>query len=235
MLQTRSQKLYFIMGSLFIADTLIAEVVAPKSILVFGHLMSSGVLMWPLVFILTDLINEYYGSMGVKFITYVGMGMIAYLFMAVSVNGWIPAEPNSWVDDTMFQRVFGSSLWIMGGSIAAFLLSQLVDVGVFHFIRRRTKTRFLWLRATGSTVVSQFIDTFVVLFIAFYLSGFKPLNVTMTMAMNQYVYKFMIAVAATPFVYIGHYFIDQYLGAEAAHHMIERHENEAMPPGPPIA
>ncbi len=232
---SRSQKLYFVLGSLFIADTLIAEVVAPKSILIFGRMMSSGVLLWPIVFILTDLINEYYGRKGVKFITYVGMGMIAYLFMAVSVNGWIPAEPNSWVSDSMFQRVFGSSLWIMGGSITAFLLSQLVDVTVFHYIRRRTKTRFLWLRATGSTVVSQFIDTFVVLFIAFYLSGFKPLDVTMTMALNQYVYKFVIAVAATPLVYAGHYAIDRYLGAEASHRMIESHENEPMPPGPPIA
>lgn len=232
---TRSQKLFFIMGALFIADALIAEVVAPKSIMVFGRVMSSGVLMWPLVFILTDLINEYYGRNGVKFITFVGMGLIAYLFLAVSVNGWIPAEPGSWVNDAMYQRVFGSSLWIMGGSIAAFMVSQLVDVTVFHFIRRRTRSRFLWLRATGSTVVSQFIDTFVVLFIAFYLSGFKPLNETMGMAINQYVYKFGIAILATPLVYAGHYLIDRYLGDEVSHRMIASHTQDAMPSAPPIA
>lgn len=232
---TRSQKLYFIMGALFIADALIAEVVAPKSIMIFGRVMSSGVLMWPIVFILTDLINEYYGRNGVRFITFVGMGLIAYLFVAITVNGWIPAEPGSWVSDAMFNRVFGSSLWIMGGSIAAFMVSQLVDVTVFHLIRRRTRTRFLWLRATGSTVVSQFIDTFVVLFIAFYLSGFKPLDETMAMAINQYVYKFGIAILATPLVYAGHSMIDRYLGDEASHRMIESHLQDAIPPAPPIA
>lgn len=232
---TRSQKLYFILGALFITDVLIGEVVAPKTITVFGAVMSSGVLMWPFVFILTDLINEYFGRRGVRFITFVGMGMIGYLFAAISFNAWIPAEPGSWISDAVFQRVFGASLWVMGGSITAFLLSQLVDVTIFHFIRRRTHARFLWLRATGSTVVSQFIDTATVVFITFYLSGFKSFGETQDIIMNQYVYKFLIALLATPLVYAGHYLINRYLGEAEARRMIEAHSADAVPPGPPIA
>jgi uncharacterized integral membrane protein (TIGR00697 family) len=232
----RSQRLFVILSAFLITNAVIAEVVAPKSFSFFGRIMSSGVLMWPFVFIMTDLINEYFGRKSVRFATYVGMGMIAYLFFIVTLNTMVPAEPGSWLNDATFNRVFGSSLWIIAGSITAFLVSQLVDVLIFHAIRKRTQHRLLWLRATGSTIVSQLIDSFVVLFISYYLSGFKPFGETMEIALNEYVYKFLIAVAATPLIYLGHYVIDRYLGAELSQRL-QRHSDKSLipPDGPPIA
>ncbi|PIR20238.1 MAG: hypothetical protein COV45_06705 [Deltaproteobacteria bacterium CG11_big_fil_rev_8_21_14_0_20_47_16] len=232
----KSQRLFVILVAFLITNAVVAEVVSPKSFSIFGRVMSSGVIMWPFVFIMTDLINEYFGKKSVRFATYVAMSMIAYLFFIVTVTTQIPAEPSSWINDLMFNRVFGSSLWIIAGSITAFLLSQLIDVTVFHAIRKRTRHRFLWLRATGSTIVSQLVDSFVVLFISYYLSGFKPFGETMAMAFNEYIYKFLIAVAVTPLVYLGHYAIDRYLGPELSLHLQQHSDKSRIPPdGPPIA
>jgi hypothetical protein len=134
------------------------------------------------------------------------------------------------VDDDSFRRVFLQSQWIIVGSIAAFLLAQLIDVTVFWIIRRQTGPRLLWLRATGSTLVSQCIDTFVVGFIGLYLParfGTSQADEPFTFArylntsLSGYTFKFAVAVAATPALYVLHAIIDRYLGDELAGRMIE--------------
>jgi hypothetical protein len=175
--------------------------------------MTMGVIPFPITFLITDIINEYYGKGGIRFVTIVGMAMIAMAFGMIYIDLRIPASPVSPVTDEMFNGVFGLSARIIAGSLTADLIGQLIDIYVFFWIRRKTKEKWLWLRATGSTVVSQLIDSFVVLFIAFY-GTFNAAQI-MTIGLTNYVYKFIIALALTPLIYLTHYAIGRYLGDEA--------------------
>ena len=115
-----------------------------------------------------------------------------------------------------FDAIFGQGRLIIFGSIVAFLIGQLVDVLVFQAVKRRTGEKMIWLRATGSTVVSQFIDSFVVLLIAFHWGGPRwPLGLVLSIGLMNYAYKFIVAVLSTPVVYAAHGIIERYLGDQA--------------------
>ena len=133
----------------------------------------------------------------------------------------VPAAAFSPVTDGQFQAVFGQSLWIIVGSVTAFALSQLVDVGVFWLVRHRTGGRFLWMRATGSTIVSQLIDSFVIIAIAFWLPGKVKTTEFVTVAASNYSFKLLIALAVTPLLYAGHAMIDRFLGLEESRRLID--------------
>jgi uncharacterized integral membrane protein (TIGR00697 family) len=193
------------------------------------------VILWPVVFVMTDLINEYYGRAGVRRLTFLAAAVIAWAFVALWLSQYVRAASFSPVDDASFDRVFLQSQWIIVGSISAFLLAQLVDVTVFWILRRRTGARMLWLRATGSTLVSQLIDTFVVGFIGLYLPSAlgvsradEPFTFAhyLNTASSGYVFKFAIAVAVTPVLYLVHGAIDTYLGTAAATEVIEEVAHE---------
>ncbi len=155
-------------------------------------------------------------------ITYIAVGMIIYTFAVIYLT-MLPdaAEGISPVSEESYRQVFAQSLWIIFGSIVAFLVAQLVDVIVFHVFRKRTGGRMIWLRATGSTVVSQLIDSIVILGIAFYLPGKITLAQFLGFAITNYSYKLVIAILITPLIYLGHNLIDRYLGQELAEEMAE--------------
>ena len=249
----RKTTLFVILGGLFIASALIAEFIGikifqlessiglqPKTWQLFGQQMSfqytAGVLLWPVVFVLTDVINEYFGMRGVRLLSHLAVGLIAYAFLAV--YGAIALDPADWwivnytsagVENmqTAYRAVFGQGLLIIIGSLMAFLIGQMVDVYVFHQIKQKTGEKKIWLRATGSTLISQFIDSFVVLFIAFYLgprlvSGGGqpwPFLLFIAIALNNYIYKFVMAILLTPIIYLAHKMIDTYLGDDLAHQL----------------
>ena len=242
-MKEKSTRLFYILGSFFIANALLAEFIgvkifslektfgwAPISISIFGienlsFNLTAGVLLWPVVFIMTDIINEYFGRRGVRFISFTAAGLILYAFLMVYFaigltpsDFWIERETSSGTVnmELAFNTIFGQGMWIIAGSIIAFLIGQLVDVTVFHFFKGKTGNSKIWLRATGSTLVSQFIDSFVVLFIAFYLGAGWELSLVLAIGIVNYMYKFTIAVILTPLLYLIHYFIDLYLGKEAA-------------------
>ena len=215
---TKVQKLFAILISVFLTALIVAEVTGSKLIqsqvtesLVFT--MTMGVIPFPITFMVTDLINEYFGKPGIRFVTVVGMVMIAFTYAVLLIDMAIPAAEISPVKDEAFTGVFGQSNRIILGSITAYLVGQFIDIQIFHWIRRKTKTKYLWLRATGSTFVSQFIDSFIVLFIAF--AGKLSFDQILNVGVTNYIYKFIIAIALTPFIYLAHYIIDRYLGAEA--------------------
>ena len=242
----KSTKLFYILGSFFIANALLAEFIGikifslektfnltPVGLNIFGFDLSfnltAGVLLWPVVFIMTDIINEYFGRRGVKFISFTAAGLILYAFLMVyfsmgltPADFWIQRETNGGVVnmDLAFNTIFGQGLWIIVGSITAFLIGQLVDVTVFHFFKSKTGNSKIWLRATGSTLISQFIDSFVVLFIAFYIGAGWDLKLVLAIGIVNYMYKFTIAVILTPILYLIHYFIDIYLGKEKAEELM---------------
>jgi hypothetical protein len=255
-MQNKRNSLFFILGTFFVANALLAEFVGikifsleasldfePVNISLFGFdnlsfNLTAGVLLWPVVFIMTDIINEYFGKRGVRFMSFTAAGLIAYAFLMVYFS--IGLKPSDfWVErttpygilnmDLAFNTIFGQGLWIIIGSLIAFLLGQIVDVTVFHYLRHFTGSSKIWLRATGSTLVSQFIDSFVVLFVAFYLGAGWDIKLVLAIGLVNYIYKFFIAVFLTPLLYLLHYVIDLYLGKELAEELIEAAAAESYP------
>jgi len=254
---SKKQNLFILLTAIFLTNALLAEMigvkifsgegtlgVAPAQISLFGDWildfnLTAGVILWPAVFITTDIINEYFGKKGVKRISYLTVGCISFAFLAIYVITLLPPaafwldvnstdpEGNAFNVDFAFNKIFRQGMGIIVGSLVAFLIGQLLDVIVFQKLKRITGEKKVWLRATGSTLVSQLVDSFVVLFIAFYFlapegSRWSVAQVTSVGIIN-YIYKFAIAILLTPLIYLAHYLIDRYLGDDA-----EKVKAEAM-------
>lgn len=219
---TRRDVLYLLLAGVFVTNALLGELTGGKLVHVGPFLMSVGILPWPIVFLTTDLMNEYFGRRGVRRLTLVTIGLIIYAFVVVFAEIAVPASPVSPVQSEPFQIVFGQSLWIIVGSVTAFAMSQFVDVIIFWFVRHRTGGRHLWLRATGSTAISQLIDSVVITGIAFWLPGKLSFANFLNMALTNYSYKLLIAIGLTPAIYVAHAMIDRFLGTQAAHELIEQ-------------
>ena len=238
----RRDMLFIVLGAFFLTNAIVAELIGGKLIYVlqltpdqhwgpFGpdFAMSVGILPWPVVFLTTDIINEFYGRKGVRRLTYLTIGMILYAFFVLWLTMQIPAAGFSPVDDESYRRVYGQSMWIIAGSITAFALGQLIDVTIFHLLRKKTGKAQIWIRATGSTLVSQLIDTVVVLYIGLYLgSQFNEdpakrwtLQTYANTALPNYAVKVAIAFLATPLIYAGHWAVERFLGHEEAESMAE--------------
>lgn len=244
----KSNKLFIILAGFFICNALLAEFVGvkifsleqtlgftPFQLSFFGNNdlgfnLTAGVVLWPVIFVMTDIINEYYGKKGVKRVTFLTVILIIYSFLMISIAIYL--SPNTWWDlesgvhedphlsimsmNRAFTKIFGQGLWIIVGSLVAFLIGQIVDVLVFQKIKKWTGESKIWLRATGSTLVSQLIDSFVVLIIAFYIGSNWDLSRVLAIGCVNYIYKFVIAILLTPIIYAAHYLIDNYLGKELA-------------------
>lgn len=240
-LDDRASRLFLVLAAFLATNALIAEFVGVKIFALeptlgltsfnwnlFGQSGSlsftSGVLLWPFVFLLTDIINEYFGPRGVRFISWLTVALISYGFLAaylaialVPADFWVTVNQARGTDDMQaaFANVFGQGMWTIVGSIVAFLIGQLIDVTVFHRIRRLTGERWIWLRATGSTAVSQLIDSFVVLYIAFVLGPQQwPTSLFLAVGTVNYGYKLLMAVLLIPLIYLTRRAIRVYLGAD---------------------
>ena len=245
-LKDKSTKLFIFFTAFFVANALIAECIggkifslekllgwAPSSFTLFGQKnlafnLTCGVLLWPLEFVVTDIVNEYYGPKAVKRISYTAVALISYGFimfyfaMAVPpADFWYGTGAADGIPDMSkaFNGVFGQGMWIILGSLLAFLVSQLVDVTVFHKIKKHTGEKKVWLRATGSTLVSQLVDSFIVLFIAFKIGKGWSWQLVLAICLVNYAYKFTMAILLTPLIYLVEKRIEIYLGHETAHKM----------------
>ncbi len=256
-LKSKKTSLFIVLAGIFITNALIAELIGgkifsfektlgadPLEIPLFGDFLlqfnlTAGVLLWPVVFILTDIINEYFGKEGVKRLTYITVGLIAYAFVVIYLAMEL-APADFWLDinstddegnplniNTAFNKVLSQGLNIIFASLVAFLLGQFVDVYVFHKLRKITGKNKIWIRATGSTLVSQFIDSFVVLIVAFYFLADWSLVQVLAVGITNYIYKFIVAVVLTPTLYLAHNVIDGYLGKELAEEMMTEAAQES--------
>ncbi|WP_114782672.1 queuosine precursor transporter [Botryobacter ruber] len=248
--QKKRTNLFLVLSGIFISNALLAELIGVKIFsgeAVFGlpgaqlnilgnkldFNLTAGVIIWPVVFITTDIINEYFGKEGVKKVSLLTVALILYAFLVITiVTGLPPAQfwlevnstdtqGNPFNIDFAFNSIYRQGLGIIIGSVTAFLISQFLDATVFHWLRRFTGSRKIWLRATGSTLVSQLIDSLVVLFIAFYFFGNWSLKQVLSVAAINYLYKFFVAIVLTPLLYLAHYLIDNYLGAREAEKLVE--------------
>ena len=239
--EARGQRLFVVLAAFFVVNAVLAEFigvkifaledtlgVAPFEWNLFGQSGSlnftAGTLLWPIVFIMTDTVNEYYGQKGVRFISWLAVALIlygfAFAFAAIHLapaGWWVGVSAAQGVPDQQaaFAAIFGQGLWTIAGSITAFIIGQLIDVSIFHAIRERTGEKHIWLRATGSTLVSQFIDSFVVLYIAFVI-GPQHWSIPLFLAVGtvNYIYKFVAAIVLTPLIYAARRGLDRYLGTE---------------------
>lgn len=247
--------LFIILAGFFVTNALVAEFIGikmfaledtlgikPFNLKLFGQegalQFSAGVLLWPIVFVMTDVINEYYGRRGIRLLSFLAVGLIGYSFIMIfaaiwlaPADFWIGINKGKGIDDMQlaFSVIFGQGLLIIIGSLVAFLLGQLLDVFIYHRIRNATGEKFIWLRATGSTLISQLIDSFLVLYIAFKIGPELTGNVNpwtwdqlLSVGSIQYTYKFIMAIALTPVIYLAHWGIDRYLGNEQAQVLKEK-------------
>ncbi len=247
-LKNRGIILFVILSAFFIGNTIVAEFVGGKIFSfekLFGYPslnlklfgvdglglnLTAGAILWPIVFIMTDMINEYYGPKAVRFLSYLAICIVVYAFLMI--YGAIALPPNDWwqfqsglsvdtsksiVDmDLSFNKVMGQGLWIIVGSMVAFLFGQILDVAVFHKIKSMTGERYIWMRATGSTLISQLVDSYIVLLIAFWIGSDWDLTRVLAIGTVNYIYKGGMAILLTPVLYACHHFIEKYLGHSAA-------------------
>lgn len=212
MFKNRKDTVFVMLAGIFITNAVTAELIGGKLIHIGPYVMSIGILPWPIVFVTTDLINEYFGEKGVKRLSLITACLIAYCFFVLYFAIQIPAAKGiSGVTDQQFYAVFGQSMWIIVGSIIAFMVSQLIDVTIFHFVKKRTGKKMIWLRSTGSTVISQFFDSFIVLGIAFWMTGKISTEVYISSGFTGYFVKLLIAIGMTPLIYLGHSLIEKYI------------------------
>ena len=248
-LEDRATRLFVALAAFFCANAVLAEFIGvkifaledtlgitPLSLHLFGQSGSlnftAGTILWPIVFIMTDTVNEYFGKRGVRLISWLAAGLIVYGFVFAYIaihlapaSWWVGAMQDQGVPDyqAAFVAIFGQGMWIIVGSLVAFLLGQLIDVSVFHRIRRATGERHAWLRATGSTAVSQLIDSFVVLYIAFVLGPQQwSLSLFFAVGTLNYIYKMLAAIALIPLLYLMRAGIRRYLGEDRATELREQ-------------
>ena len=246
-LKDKPTKLFVILTSFFVANALIAECIggklfsleqvfgmAPHPFSLLGEqgltfTLTCGVLLWPLEFIMTDIVNEYFGPRAIRRISYIAIALISYAFFMFYIAIKAPADTRFWTGSqadqgvpdmqAAFSNIFGQGMWIIIGSLIAFLVSQLVDVWIFHRIKRVTGEKHVWLRATGSTIVSQLVDSFIVLFIAFKIGKGWSYQRVIAIGLVNYAYKFTMAIVLTPLIYAIEKWIENYLGHETTTRM----------------
>lgn len=243
-LSDKGTRLFMVLGGFFVANALIAEMIGVKLFQLedllgitkadftllgqpgLSFVLSVGVLPWPIVFIMTDVINDYYGVRGVRFLTMLTVVLIAFMFGVLYLAIGMPPDQGWWLTSSAaqgvpdmqaaFTAIFGQGMNIIVGSLTAFAIGQLVDALVFRRIKRITGDRYIWLRATGSTIVSQLIDSVVVTYVAFWLFRDMSFAMATALALTAYVYKFVVAIVSTPLIYVAHWSIAHYLGRDRA-------------------
>ena len=247
-INNKKNTLFLILVAIFLTNVIVAEIIGLKVIALYkvfelpyksleiwkgfslDLVIPVGVILWPVVFVVSDVMNEYFGQKGVKKASYLTSIMVLYTFGIINITTSLPAS-DSWISfykestgkadfdiNFAFNTIIGQSGVIMIASIFTFLIGQLLDALVFQKIKNLTGEKYFWLRANGSTFFSQLIDSFLVITLAFYvypkIMGQKAWDVSFlfSVGINNYIYKMLIGVALTPALYFVHHFVDKYLG-----------------------
>ncbi|MDP1662190.1 MAG: queuosine precursor transporter [Phycisphaerales bacterium] len=212
---TTAQRVYLWLTALSVAALLIADITGVKlfSFNLWGITVkhSCGMLTFPITFVLTDLVNEYYGRRAARRIVWIGFAMGAFVWFVVRTTLWMPRwEVPFNVAPDAFEAVFQSSQIMYFASLLAYLTGSMCDIAIFGRLKRLTGGKMVWLRATGSTVVSQMLDSLVVTFFGLsygrmVFGGGDPMPIESVpqTAATGYILKFFIALALTPLIYAG--------------------------------
>jgi uncharacterized integral membrane protein (TIGR00697 family) len=216
----KRHKLFLVLTALFITCFVVGDIIGGKLVswTMFGFSFTTtvGMVPFPVTFLLTDVINEFYGQRAARFITLVGFGMGVLSFAIIYLSASIPfaefTRAADWtgVTEQTFNNVFLSSLRMIIASLCAFLISQFVDIAVFQLLKRLSSNRLLWLRASGSTAASQLIDTITITFVAW--TGLRSNAQILNIIYTAYGLKILIALGLTPLIYLCHALVERGLG-----------------------
>jgi uncharacterized integral membrane protein (TIGR00697 family) len=207
-----AQRIYLLLGALFITSLVVSNLIFQKffywypiEIEIFGSKLfeiSVGILPYPITFLITDLISEIYGKKRANDVVVVGIFASLFSLLIIHAGSSVPATSWSYVDDELFNKVFGNSVIAVFASMLTYLFAQFVDIQIYHFWKRLTKGKHLWIRNNFSTWFSQFVDTFTIVFLlcSFGIidwANFKGLLV------SGFLFKVIVAALDTPFLYLG--------------------------------
>lgn len=209
-----AQRIYILLGALFITSLVVSNLIFQKffywypfDIEVFGSKLfeiSVGILPYPITFLITDLISEIYGKKRANDVVVVGIFASLFSLLIIFMAGSVPATSWSYVDDKMFQKVFGNSMIAVFASMLTYLFAQFVDIQIYHFWKRLTKGKHLWLRNNFSTWFSQFVDTFTIVFLLCSFGIIKWENFS-GLLISGFLFKVIVAILDTPLLYLGVY------------------------------
>jgi queuosine precursor transporter len=198
---TSSQKLFVYLCAVFVACLLLGDIVGGKIVRTPLGPISVGIIPFPVTFLLTDVVNDFYGRRGASFLTMLGFFMAVLAWVLLQVTTLMPVDGSTYFTQVEFAKVFGGSAQLFVASMIAYLIGQFLDIHVFHFWKALTESRHLWLRSTGSTIFSQAVDTITINIIFGRVTagwGWDFIGAKIT---REYVIKFVVAVALTPAIY----------------------------------
>jgi uncharacterized integral membrane protein (TIGR00697 family) len=213
-----SQKLFVYMCAIFVACLLLGDVIGGKIIRTPLGPISVGIIPFPVTFLLTDVVNDFYGRRGARFLTMLGFYMALLAWALLQVTTLMPVDGSTYFTQTEYAKVFGGSAQLFVASMVAYLIGQFLDIQVFQFWKAITQSRHLWLRSTGSTIFSQAIDTVTINLIFGRVTAGWGWGFIGAKIGREYVIKFVVAVLLTPVIYAVHGAVVRGLGIEPAAH-----------------
>lgn len=222
---TRSQQLYLSLCAVFVASLILGDLIGGKAFVIELKVLgdqpvSVGLFAFPVTFLLTDVVNEFYGRRGARFMTMLGLFVSIYSFAILNIAQVPVADSTSFYKNAEFDKVFGIGGRLFIASMIAYLFGQYLDIYVFAFWKGFTQSKHLWLRATGSTLASQIVDTVVINFLFWNIipnltnSPSQSLTWVTKKAFAEYVIKLVIAIGLTPAVYALHGLVTRWFGIE---------------------
>ncbi len=213
-----AQKLYVYLGAIFVACLLLGDIIGGKTLATPLGPISVGIIPFPVTFLLTDVVNDFYGRKGAQFLTWLGFWMAVLAYVVLQVSTWLHPDPSTYFTQAEFAKVFGGSAQLFVASVVAYLFGQILDINVFQFWKALTQSRHLWLRATGSTVLSQIIDTVTINVIFWRWTATKEWSWIGLKIGREYLIKLVVAIALTPAVYAVHTFVVRVMRIEPEPH-----------------
>lgn len=212
----KAETLFLILTALFVTSLVTSNLIFQKFFYwdpfgLYHFEISVGVIAYPITFLITDIISEVYGQRRAQMVVVAGVFASFFALVIVIISDMAPATSWSPLTDQEFNKAFSYTYLAVAASLAAYLFAQFLDVQIFHFWKRLTKGKHLWMRNNFSTFTSQFVDTFTVLFL---LSSFQVLewNLFGKLLINGFLFKVIFALFDTPFVYLGVYGLRNYFG-----------------------
>ena len=206
-----AHNIYLILAALFITSLVVSNLIFQKFFIwdffgLYTFEISVGILPYPITFLITDLISEIYGKRKANQVVTTGIFASLFSLLIIYAADYVPATSWSPIGNPLFSRVFGATAIAVGASMAAYLLAQYIDIQIFHFWKKLTKGKHLWLRNNFSTFLSQFVDTFAVLFL---LCTFNKIDWQLFggLLLSGFLFKVLIAACDTPFLYLGVYYM----------------------------
>ena len=197
------EQFYIFLSAIFIASLVTCNLIANKFVTVdLGFkvfIVSAGILPYPLTFLVTDLISELYGQKKANLVVFSGFVASMFVLLFLWLGGQFNAIPSSIVNDDIYNSVFQNAWRIIAASMIAYLFAQFIDVRIFHFWKRLTNGKHLWLRNNGSTVASQLVDTTLVIMILFV--GVWESDQIISAIIDGWLFKMLMAAIDTPIIY----------------------------------